>query len=98
MRKRGSCLLELGLGAHPPVLSPLALRQIEHVGKACIRVVVEARGTEEDRHTAAVLVEILLLEWFNPSQQLQPWQQSFVLFAPVGRREIGPAKAAGDEI
>src|ERR1700720_3034348 len=98
MGKRRTCLLELGLGAHPTFLGALELGQIEYQADAGARVVVEPRHTDEYGHTAAVLAEVLLFERLKTSRSLELWQQSVVLLPPFRRCEIRPSEAARCEI
>ena len=64
-------------------LGPFSLGQVEHARDTLHRVVVEARDSDEDWHTAAVFVEVLFLERFKPSRHHVLRSQPLVLLAPV---------------
>ena len=99
MREGAPGLLELCLGARPRVLGPLALGQIEHERHALPDLIPEIRGAQEDGHAAAVLAEVLLLEWLKHSERLELWHMhSPVALQPFRWRQVRPTEAARDQI
>jgi hypothetical protein len=75
-----------------------AIGQVEHKGHALIRPSLEARGTDQDRHAAAVFPEILLLIRLGSSGRLQLSHAAVVCIAPFGRRQFPPTQSTRGEI
>jgi hypothetical protein len=78
------------------LFSLLAFAQIQHERDA--RPLVERGRADQHRHPAAVLAVVLLLEGDYSPGRLQFCLRERGALAPFGRRQVGPAHPAGDEI
>src|ERR1700692_3195421 len=80
------------------LLGLLLFTQIEHERNTLVPASFKQRGTDQNRHAVPILPEKLLLVWLSSPGSVQFCHGAFVALAPFGRRQIGPAHFARNEL
>jgi hypothetical protein len=89
---------DLGFAFTENLLRPVALCQVEHEGDMPVFSSLNARFANEHGHAAAVLPEILFLEWLSSTRHRSLGESLCGTIAPFRRRQIHPADKASQEI
>src|ERR1700676_2897050 len=89
---------ELHLHLAEGLFGALTLGQIEHERHTLISLFVERDRTDQNRHTATVLAEVLFLVWLRGADLFHLFSRLYVGVAPFGGRQVRPAYAPQYEI
>jgi hypothetical protein len=76
----------------------LALRQVDDEGHSLVSVLLEGGYADQHGHAAAVLPEVLLLEWLQSPALRELGDQPLIAFAPFRGSQVPPDQATSGEI